>query len=86
VFMLLGGLALVLRHNVWHGGAATVLVTLVGWILLLRGILLVFISPGGALGIFEALHFARFYYFYVALPLVLGIYLTFAGFAATPRD
>lgn len=84
-FMLLGGLAMVLSHNVWTGGAATVIVTIIGWLLLIRGIVFVFISPGGAAAIFEALHFARFYYFYVAIPMVLGLYLTYAGFTARRR-
>ena len=53
--------------------------------MLLRGIVLVFISPGGAAGIFEALHFAEFFYFYVAIPLILGLYLTVTGFTASAR-
>jgi len=81
-FMLLGGLAIVLTHNIWGGGFAPVLVTLIGWVMLVRGVILVFISPEGAVGVFEALRFAEFYYVYAALPLLLGLYLTFAGFTA----
>lgn len=62
-----------------------VVITVVGWVMLIRRVVLVFISPGGAAGIYEALHFADFYYFYVAIPLPLGLYLTFAGFTASPR-
>ena len=85
IFTLLAGLAMVLSHNLWTGGVTTVVVTIIGWVMLVRGIVLVFISPGGAAGIFEALHFGQLYYFYVAIPLLLGLYLTFAGFTATSR-
>jgi hypothetical protein len=85
MFTLLGGLAMVLAHNVWTGGALPVVVTVIGWLMLIRGVVLVFISPGGAAGIFEALHFADLYYLYVAVPLLLGLYLTFAGFTASRR-
>jgi len=85
MFALLAGLAMVLAHNIWTGGIMPVVVTIVGWVMLMRGIVLVFISPGGAAGIFEALHFAEFYYFYVAIPPLLGLYLTFAGFTASRR-
>jgi hypothetical protein len=33
---LITGLAMVLGHNVWSGGALPVIVTLVGWLILLR--------------------------------------------------
>ncbi|HXQ52678.1 MAG TPA: hypothetical protein VN802_16400 [Stellaceae bacterium] len=36
-------------------------------------------------GMFEALHFADLYYFYVAIPLLLGLFLTFEGYKASPR-
>jgi len=85
VFTLLAGLAMVLGHNVWTGGALPVVVTVIGWVLLIRGIVLVFISPGGAMGIFEALRFGDLYYVYVAIPLLMGLYLTFAGFTASRR-
>ena len=33
---LVAGLAIVLSHNIWSGGALPVVVTLFGWIILLR--------------------------------------------------
>jgi len=37
-FNLAAGLAIVLGHNVWSGGALTVVVTLIGWLAALRGV------------------------------------------------
>src|SRR5260370_20946195 len=42
---LLAGLAMVLAHNVWSGGALPIVVTLFRWIPLIRGAPLVFLSP-----------------------------------------
>jgi hypothetical protein len=33
---LVAGLAMVLAHNIWSGGALVVIVTLVGWITLIK--------------------------------------------------
>ncbi|HUK57634.1 MAG TPA: hypothetical protein VLV50_00280 [Stellaceae bacterium] len=82
LFALLAGIAMVLLHNSWSGGLLPVVVTLVGWGVLIRGIVMVFISPEGASTVFEALHFGSLYYLYAAIPFVLGVYLTFAGFTA----
>ena len=72
MFTLLAGLAMVLTHNIWSGGALSLVVTLLGWALLIRGIVMVFISPGGAASVYEAMRFPELYYVYVAIPFVLG--------------
>jgi hypothetical protein len=74
------GLAMVLGHNRWSGGPLPVLVTLLGWGILLRGLLLLFLSSTQVLGLVRALRFSTFLYAYLAVPLVLGLYLTYAGF------
>jgi hypothetical protein len=78
------GLAMVLGHQRWSGGALPVLVTLIGWGILLRSLLLLFLSSAQVLGLVRALRFSTFFYAYLAVPLVLGIYLTCAGFTARP--
>jgi hypothetical protein len=82
VFTVLAGLAMVLGHNIWTGGAAPVVVTLVGWAMLIKGIGLVFISPGEAAGLLAVSRFAEYAYVYGGVLLVLGLYLTYAGFLA----
>jgi hypothetical protein len=80
VMALAGGLAIVLGHNIWSGGALPVLVTLIGWVMLVRGVLFLFLPPEATLGILAAMQFERFFYIYLAIPFVLGIYLTFLAF------
>jgi hypothetical protein len=74
---LVAGLALVLGHNVWSGGAAPVTVTLLGWISLIKGLLLW--SPGTT-RFWDSLQYERLYYLYASISFVLGAYLTYAGF------
>jgi hypothetical protein len=39
---LAAGLAMVLAHNIWSGGALVVVVTVVGWITLIKSLLFLF--------------------------------------------
>jgi hypothetical protein len=82
---LIIGLAMVLAHNVWSGGALPVVVSLIGWILLLRGAILLFLPPDAVVRLFEMARFEEYFYVYVAVPLVIGLYLTFAGFTSSPE-
>jgi hypothetical protein len=82
VIAVAAGLAIVLGHNVWSGGAPPVIVTLTGWLMLIKGVSLLFLSPEGTYQFyFVGLHYERLFYLYTAIPLVLGVYLTYAGFA-----
>ena len=80
---LLAGLAIVLSHNIWSGGALPVVVTLFGWILLLRGLLLLMLPHETVVRIFEMARFGDFFTVYAAIPLTLGLYLSYAGFTTS---
>lgn len=85
IIALAGGLAIVLAHNVWSGGPLPVLVTLIGWVMLIRGVLFLFLPPEATLHILAAMQFGRLFYLYLAIPFVLGIYLTYIAFSANSR-
>jgi hypothetical protein len=77
-----GGLALVLGHNRWRGPALATVVTVVGWLVLLKGLVLL-LAPGAQMfAALQAAGFARLYAPALAVPLLLGLYLVFAGFTA----
>ncbi len=82
---LLAGLAMVLSHNIWSGGVLPVVVTLFGWILLVRGAVLLFLSPQAAAGMIDFFRFEQLFYVYAGITLLLGLYLTYGGFQATRR-
>jgi hypothetical protein len=76
------GLALVLGHNVWSGGALPVVVTLVGWLILAKGLLLLYLPPETLTGMYAGIHFSEHPFLYVVPSLLIGLYLTWAGFTA----
>lgn len=79
---LAAGLATVLGHNIWSGGAATVLVTVLGWLLVLRGILLLFLPPRALQAMVAVVGGPVWIYIAGTIVLGLGAYLTYAGFTA----
>jgi hypothetical protein len=76
------GLAMVLGHNVWSGGALTVVVTLVGWLILAKGLMLLLLTPEALTRLLERMQYGEHFQVYVAPALLLGLYLTWAGFTA----
>ena len=81
------GLAIVLANNVWRGGALAVVVTLLGWIGLIKSLLFLYLTPQMEAEIFlKRLHYQQFFYFYMTITLVIGVYLTYGGFASSRRS
>jgi len=79
---LAAGLAMILGHNVWSGGALPVVVTLVGWLIAAKGVVLFFATPEALTQFLERMQYGEHYSLYVAPSLVIGLYLTWAGFTA----
>ena len=81
IITLAAGLAMVLAHNIWSGGALAVVVTLVGWITLIKSLFFLFLPPEMEAGLFLGrFHYRQLFYLYTAISLVLGVYLTYGGF------
>lgn len=76
------GLAMVLGHNVWSGGPLSVVVTIVGWLILAKGLVLLLVTPQALVGVLARMHYGEHIYLYLLPTLVLGLYLTWAGYAA----
>jgi hypothetical protein len=76
------GLAVVLGHQVWSGGVLPVLVTAIGWIVLIRGTILLFLSQHATARLVDWFRFEEFFYLYVGFGAVLGLYITVHGFSA----
>jgi len=81
VITLAAGLATVLAHNIWSGGAFVIVVTLVGWMALLKSLFFLFLPPEMEAGVFLGrIYYQQFFYLYAAISLVLGASLTYGGF------
>jgi hypothetical protein len=75
------GLAMILGHNIWSGGALPVVITLLGWLIAIRGAALLAFSPHAIIRVFNTLRYEEGFYFYMGGTLLLGLYLTVAGFS-----
>ena len=81
LLITLAGLAMVLAHNVWSKPPVAVIVTLLGWLTLIKGIAYLFLPARWLEGFFQAvLNCGACLYAAPAFLLVLGAYLTYEGF------
>ncbi len=76
------GLAIVLAHNVWTGGALTVVVTLFGWAALLKGASLLLVPPEQMAAAYKGVGFERFFHVWIGAVLVLGLWIALDAFAS----
>ena len=76
------GIAMVLGHNIWSGGALPVVVTLLGWLILAKGLLLLFVAPEALSRLLGQMRYGEHSALYLAPALVLGLFLAGAGFLA----
>ncbi|HXR37620.1 MAG TPA: hypothetical protein VN776_00925 [Terracidiphilus sp.] len=81
IFTVIASLAMILAHNLWSGGAQPVVVTLVGWLALIKGMLFL-LMPSGVDTEMMLSWFRDPVLFYVCLTpsFLIGIYLTYEGF------
>jgi hypothetical protein len=86
VILLFAGLAMTLGHNIWSGGPAPVIVTVIGWLTLVKGLTFLVLAPAQLSDFYLLqLQFGRLYYLYALVTLVLGTYLTYLGFRGSRR-
>jgi hypothetical protein len=86
IISLATGIAMILGHNVWSGGALPVVVTIVGWLILAKGLLLLLFEPAALLRLFEGMRYGEYSYLFLAPAFVIGVYLTWAGFTHSNAD
>lgn len=79
--LLAAGLAMVLSHNLWSGGALTVVVTLIGWATAIKGAVFLVMPPAALTDFYLTdLRYPEFVHVFGAFSLVVGVYLAYGGF------
>ncbi|MEA2855298.1 MAG: hypothetical protein QOE02_5341 [Rhodospirillaceae bacterium] len=61
-------------------------VTLLGWLIFLKGLLLLLLPAETLSRAIGQMHYGDHFYLYLAPSLAVGVYLIWAGFAAPLRD
>ena len=74
------GAAMVVGHNVWSGGLLPLVVTLVGWLSLVKGFVLLLVAPETLIAAMHQMHYEEHDILFLAPALIIGLYLTWAGF------
>ncbi len=80
VIQLLGGSAIVLSQDASDGATLPLVLTMIGWWLMIRAVLLMFLSQDALWALFDAMELKKYYYASNVMGLVTGGYLTYAGF------
>jgi hypothetical protein len=76
------GVATVIAHNIWSGGALPVVVTLFGWITLLKGLALMAAPPSWLRGLYRSVYGARRFHLVMAAGTAFSAWLTVIAFRA----
>lgn len=83
-FILLFGLIIIAAHQYWQGAAA-IIVSLLGWLIVLRGLLLV-AFPKVFVSVANSMIGAQAWWVTLCIIFALiGLYLTYVGWASAPR-
>ena len=77
-----GGLAIIIGHQVWSGGALPVLVTITGWSALLQGLTLLLVPGDRIAAAYKAAGFERWFGAWMAVALAFGFAMTALAFGA----
>jgi hypothetical protein len=77
---LVAGLTMVLTQDVTSGASQTLVLAMVGWWLLIRGGMLMFMSPEALLSLIDSIEMPKYHIVSNVLSLLIGIYLAYTGF------
>ena len=74
--------ATVVGHNIWFGGALSVVVTLFGWLMLIKGVALLAVPPHALSAFYRVVRTPAQFRVFMAVDLALSLWLTIAAFSA----
>jgi hypothetical protein len=69
------GLAIVVGHEIWSGGALPVVVTIMGWMIAAKGVMLLALPPDAIVKFYAFVRYERFFYLFMAVTLALGLFM-----------
>jgi hypothetical protein len=82
IFTTAGGAAMVVGHNVWSGGALPVVVTLLGWLTLIKGTALMAMPPQALIAFYRLVNYPAWFRPYMAVASAFSAWLALTAFLA----
>jgi hypothetical protein len=82
IFTMAAGVATVIGHNIWSGGALPVAVTALGWMMLVKGVVLMASPPEMLVGYYSFLNSRRRIRLVMVPLTLLSAWMTVAAFSA----
>jgi len=82
VVSLVLGLLFLFTPNFWPYGFLAFVVTLIGWIVLIRGLVVIFLPQRYLIAFIKWAHIEQLSWLYGLIVLVIGLYLCYGGFIA----
>jgi hypothetical protein len=82
IFTMAGGIATVIAHNIWSGGALSVAVTALGWLMLIKGFVLMAAPPRLLLRFYNFVDSPRRFRLVLMPTTIFSAWLTLAAFNA----
>jgi hypothetical protein len=75
------GLTILIGNGPWGAQILSIVVALIGWVTLIRGIAMLLVTPEQQRKLIDYWRRDPMYYSAVAIVLLLGLYLAYSGFA-----
>jgi hypothetical protein len=80
LIQIVGGLTMVLTQDATSGANLPLVLSLVGWWFLIRGGMLMFMSPEAIWSLVDSIDLRKYHFASNILGLAIGIYLAYTGF------
>ena len=82
IFTMAAGVAVVIGHNIWSGGALPVAVTVMGWLMLIKGVLLMALPPQMQLASYAFVRTPQRFRLLLTPATIFAAWVTFAAFSS----
>ena len=80
IIELIGGLAIVLNHNIWSGSGAAIIITTLGWLMIVEGLAVSVMPTETITKLLKGFTKKGCINFWGFVALIIGLYLTYVGF------
>ncbi len=84
LFAFVAGLAVVIGHNRWSGGVLTIVVTVLGWLTLIKGVAVLVARPPALATLYHGIGYPGSFRWVMAVAALASLWLTWAAFRARP--